>query len=319
VKQGKPIVLRRDGVTHIPSFDEDWKRANHPLAPNDYYTDITSVRRTFREDNTHHMNSRASGANLPTRSSSPAHTTATPSLDSESDVEVIGDIIFTPMGTTILSLKRATRNYSGNKCPAKRQCRGTPPAQRTLHFSPLAESDRPAYVPLPQWSPLANSPSPLLSAGLPDMTRPSTPLSIPSSPPSFFSSGSPYSRSATRSMACSPTSFSVQSPNLTSPSPSLRCSLSPTPQKPWYHGLYCVEFADGLEEMENSRLSQVDAFRSAFPNRLFKRRTFQDNKCQWLNLATPSERSDAIAAGKSEKGLWRKFSKLHPIIKSAKK
>ena len=150
---------------------------------------------------THHMNSCVSSANLPTHSSSPAHTTTTPLLDSKSDVKVIGDIILMPT-RTIPSLKCVTRNYSGNKCPTKWQCHGTPPAQRTLHFSALTESDRPAYVPLLQWSPLASIPSLLLSSGLPNMTHPSTPLSIPSSLPSFFSLGSPYGRSATHSMAC---------------------------------------------------------------------------------------------------------------------
>lgn len=39
VKDGKPVVLRRDGVTQIPSFDEDWERANRSTAP----TNCTSV------------------------------------------------------------------------------------------------------------------------------------------------------------------------------------------------------------------------------------------------------------------------------------
>jgi len=66
-----------------------------------------------------------------------------------------------------------------------------------------------------------------------------------------------------------------------------------------------VEFADGLGHMAVSALSQSDAFCDAFPGRPWVRRTFQDNKKQWLELATPSERAVAIAAGKTSRGLWR--------------
>jgi len=57
--------------------------------------------------------------------------------------------------------------------------------------------------------------------------------------------------------------------------------------------------------MDQSGLSQKDAFSEAFPGRPWVRRTFQDNKRQWLNIATPSAREEAIAAGRTPDGLWR--------------
>jgi hypothetical protein len=58
-------------------------------------------------------------------------------------------------------------------------------------------------------------------------------------------------------------------------------------------------FANGLEMMANSLLSQEDAFHDAFPNCSWVQHTFQDNKRQWLDLATPSEQSEAVATGKT--------------------
>jgi hypothetical protein len=80
-----------------------------------------------------------------------------------------------------------------------------------------------------------------------------------------------------------------------------------------------VDFAEGLEVMANSKLSQEDAFREAFPNRPWVRRTFQDNKKQWFHMASPSDRSAAVAASRTARGLWSRFSKLHPIVKTSKK
>jgi hypothetical protein len=70
--------------------------------------------------------------------------------------------------------------------------------------------------------------------------------------------------------------------------------------------------------MDGSGLSLEDAFNDGFPGCWWVRRTFQDNKKQWLDVATPTARANAIAAGKTPKGLWRQFSKLHPIIKSSR-
>jgi len=70
--------------------------------------------------------------------------------------------------------------------------------------------------------------------------------------------------------------------------------------------------------MDQSGLAQKDAFSEAFPGSSWVRRTFQDNKRQWLNIATPSAREEAIAAGRTPDGLWRRFSKRHPITKSSR-
>jgi hypothetical protein len=86
----------------------------------------------------------------------------------------------------------------------------------------------------------------------------------------------------------------------------------------WHHGLYCEEFADGLQHMDQSGLSQKDTFSEAFPDRPWVRRTFQDNKRQWLNIATPAAREEAIAAGRTPNGLWCRFSKRHPVTKSSR-
>jgi len=47
IKEGKPIVLQRDGVIQIPSLDDDWGHANIPTAPADYHNDIIGVRWSF--------------------------------------------------------------------------------------------------------------------------------------------------------------------------------------------------------------------------------------------------------------------------------
>jgi len=41
IKENKPIILRRDSVTQIPSFEKDWEHANIPVAPADYHADMT--------------------------------------------------------------------------------------------------------------------------------------------------------------------------------------------------------------------------------------------------------------------------------------
>jgi hypothetical protein len=323
IKEGKPIVLRRDGVTQMSSFDKDWEHANRPVGPVDYHLDMTNVRRTYREDKARQQKARSYSADvkpLPARLSSPAATVATPPSSSSSDLEVIGDVVLTPTKTVIPSLKRTAMGLRDGGRLHKRARHRTPPAQRQLCFSSITDSNGPAHVP-PRWSPPIDSPSPRFSSASSEAVRQSTPpLPSPSSSPPRFSTVFPYGQSSVRS---SPTPSFTQSGSPRS-SPSPRSCYSPSLEissshrrksKPWHDGLYCVEFADGLEMMANSPLSQKDAFHDAFPNRSWVRRTFQDNKRQWLDLATPSERSEAVAAGKIHRGLWRRFSKQHPIIK----
>jgi hypothetical protein len=207
---------------------------------------------------------------------------ASPSLDSGSDIEVTGNVILTPSRTSIPSLKRTEK----------------PDYDQTGHINKPSPA---------RFSPPVNGFSP--SAQLGSLTPPR------SSPPLYIPFVSPYGSSptCTTSRRASTSSFDADS----SP-PSPQAPASPRrPPKPraWHDGLYCVEFADGLGHMAVSALSQEDAFYDAFPGRPWVRRTFHDNKKQWLELANPSERAVAVAAGKTSQGLWRRFSKTHPIVK----
>lgn len=337
VKYGKPVVLRRDGVTQIPSFDEDWERANRSTAPTDYHADITSVRRSFRADISQHKkvskgntktSSSSSGPSLTTHApsanasapralpSTPPSSIASPMLDSDSEIEVSGNIHFTPTGTSITFLKRTASLSSSDDQNAK----------------------RPRYLPPPHFSPPADDSSSISSPSLPPRAKRAAkqgrsngqltkqigyaPPPLPSSPPLQFPSVSPYGSSRISSVGRrSPASSSYMrspSPSSESPTPPMHSSR-PRKENPWHHGLYCVEFAEGLSAMEVNKLSQEEAFHDAFPNRPWVRRTFQDNKKQWLDLASPSDRSAAVSAGRTCQGLWCRFSKLHPIPKSSKK
>jgi len=91
VKEGMPIVLRREGVTQLPTFDADWAHANMARAPTDYHRDIALVRREFKGDAILHNNNR-----LPSISVDPGLVRTTPSSSSQSEVEVSGSPAVTP-------------------------------------------------------------------------------------------------------------------------------------------------------------------------------------------------------------------------------
>jgi len=67
--------------------------------------------------------------------------------------------------------------------------------------------------------------------------------------------------------------------------------------------------------MGRSGLSQEDAFHEAFPDHPWVRRAFQDNKKQWLQVASANVRAEAVKAGRTCEGLWRWFSRQNPITK----
>ena len=84
----------------------------------------------------------------------------------------------------------------------------------------------------------------------------------------------------------------------------------------WYAGLHCVEVADGFAKMgsrEIAGLKKAERFAFAFgSDRPYNERTFLDAERQWCT-ASPKAREDAILAGLSPVGLWKAFSKQHPL------
>ena len=139
IKEGKPIVLRRDGVTQMSSFDKDWEHANRPVGPVDYHLDMTNVRRTYREDKARQQKARSYSADvkpLPARLSSPAATVATPPSSSSSDLEVIGDVVLTPTKTVIPSLKRTAMGLRDGGRLHKQARHRTPPARGSYVSAP---------------------------------------------------------------------------------------------------------------------------------------------------------------------------------------
>ena len=243
------------------------------------------------------------------------------SSSDESKVEVTGNPILSPMNSCMLHLRHAIKHKPSYSCLVQPSRCVSP-----MHLSPLVD------IPSPDWSVIKRGVS----------SRVTSPMGSPA-PPSPSPS---HSRLAKHSQHVSPMLFSppvnslshdwsvierdvssrVTPSPLGSPapsSPSLSILSSPPchqphrqKQLPWHHGLYCVEFADGLQCMDQSGLSQKDAFSEAFLDCPWVRRTFQDNKRQWLEIATPTARYKAIMAGRTSKGLWSRFSKAHPIIKS---
>ena len=109
VKEGMPIVLRREGVTQLPTFDADWAHANMARAPTDYHRDIALVRREFKGDAILHNNNR-----LPSISVDPGLVRTTPSSSSQSEVEVSGSPAVTPT-KPIVSFRNRTAKYSIHK------------------------------------------------------------------------------------------------------------------------------------------------------------------------------------------------------------
>jgi len=60
-------------------------------------------------------------------------------------------------------------------------------------------------------------------------------------------------------------------------------------------------------------LNKAERFTFAFgPDCPYNERTFQDAEKQW-RLASPEERENAIGLGMSPAGLWKVFSKKHPL------
>ena len=311
IKEGKPIVLRREGVTEIPSFDEDWELANASLAPTDYHADMTGVRKAYRADMAVHRKSSLTIDTSPSRTpNNPLP--ITPPSSNGSEIEVFGNPTLTPTASFAVARKRTAEHEPVNG-QAKKRTRYVPP-----HWSPHIDNLSPPRPTMahPHWSPPIDSPSP----PWPSMTCPVSP--IPSLPPQFPSISPYHASPASFNGRQSPTASYSNSSASASPSPSVRRSHSPdsppsrpTKQSPWHNGLYCVEFANGLDEINRSVLSQEDAFYDAFPGRRWVRRTFQDNKRQWLDLASPSDCANAIKAGRTKQGLWRRFSRAHPIAK----
>jgi hypothetical protein len=80
--------------------------------------------------------------------------------------------------------------------------------------------------------------------------------------------------------------------------------------------LHCIEVAAGIAKMaspEAARLVKAERFAFAFgPERKYNERTFQDAERRW-RAASPKEREDAIQLGLSSAGLWKAFSKKHPL------
>lgn len=353
VKDGKPIVIRRAGTNEIPSFDQDWARANRSIAPTDYHAEITRVRQSFRADVAQQKNARENtstapplsthpslmSTSVPSRQSSikaranvaPLSSTftdvvpalpSTPTSGSDSEIEVYGNVHFTPTGTSIPFLKHAASHDSSND-PATKRSRFVPPR----HSSPLTEGSSP--VSSPSVPPCIKRTAKQDLSGRTLTERPGYAAVSPPqpSPPLYFPSVSPYGSPRIRSVGrrSSTSSFHMRSSSPSSKSPSARSLPSPPecshPRKEplWHQGLYCVEFAEGLNTMAHSKLLQRSAFCEAFPDRPWVRRTFQDNKKQWLDMASPSDRSAAVAAGQTTPGLWSHFSRLHPIVKTNRK
>lgn len=60
-------------------------------------------------------------------------------------------------------------------------------------------------------------------------------------------------------------------------------------------------------------LNKAEWFTFAFgPDCPYNERTFQDAEKKW-RLASPEERENAIGLGMSPAGLWKVFSKKHPL------
>lgn len=358
-------MLRREGVTQLPSFDHDWAHVNKALAPIDYHRDIVGVRRDFKGDVVRRSSGllRTPSASTPPESElevsgipnvthsqvampscghvqpnlnkgTKANILATPPSSNESEIEVTGSPILTPTGANVPScmgvaqynMHEDSRNDSGSEIEVIGDPILTPTGaivlsrkrtKQNLHDQRTLKHSR-HHIPS-----LDNSPSP----SWPSVGHPVSPLSY-ESPPLYIPSVSPYGPSTTNSRGrySSPSPSYAGSSAFSSPSPAIRHSESPSskssrPRKgvAWHHGMYCIEFADGLEQMAQSGLSQEDAFHKAFPGRVWTRRTFQDNKKQWLQIASTTARANAISAGRTREGLWRLFSRQNPIVKTNKK
>ena len=267
------------------------------------------------------------GANVPSCMSVAQHNTPEGSgNDSESEIEVIGNPILMPTGAIVLSRKHMKHNLHDGHTP-KRSRHYIPSLDNSLSpswpsvghpASPLSYKSPPLYIPsVSPYGPSAMNPRSRYSSPSPSYAG-SSAFSSPS--PAIHRSKFPSSQSSRpRKGLAGSSAFSSPSPAISrSKSPSSQASR-PTKGLAWHHGMYCVEFADGLEQMAQSGLSQEDAFYKAFPGRVWIRRTFQDNKKQWLQIASTTARANAISAGRTHEGLWRIFSRQNLIVKTNKK
>lgn len=84
----------------------------------------------------------------------------------------------------------------------------------------------------------------------------------------------------------------------------------------WHTGLHCLEVAAGIAKMasyEVRGLNKAEQFTFAFgPDCKYSEHTFQDMETQWC-LASHKDCEDAIQFGLTPAGLWKVFSRKHPV------
>lgn len=177
-----------------------------------------------------------------------------------------------------------------------------PPHSSPFPSSPISLSDSSWCDPSPLSASLSISSSSATHVYLPARSR-----SV-----SLEQSSMPSSSSAPLS-ACTQSTSSKRSQH---PPASVREIKKRSSKVYWYTGLHCVEVVDGVAKMascEATGLTKAERFAFAFgPDRPYNERTFQDAEKQW-RLATPEDREDAIQLGLSPAGLWKAFSKKHPL------
>ena len=303
VEKVRTVILRRKGVTDMPGLEEEVGRVQKPLAAPHYRSNFVAEKKAMRTEL-----SRRKSLQIPTSkkerhltaaSSSPSLTaapaSASPQSDSSSDVEILEP-----------TASASTSSFGSSH---KHQDRPEPPIERYNKHARKCTAQR--------FAAQASSPTPSSPISVSEISwrQPSNSL-----PPVVTHLTLPVGSSPEQSpiMVSPPlTCTSTTSPSSSQlPAVSVHVAKKRLSKVYWYTGLHCIEVAAGIAKMaspEAAGLSKAERFAFAFgTDRKYSERTFQDAQKQW-SLASPKEREDFIQLGLSPAGLWKAFSKDHPL------
>lgn len=307
VEKVKTIILRRKGVTDMPGLDEEVNRVQKPLAAPHYRNNLVAEKRAVRNE----LSRRKSLLKVPSVSNPKVDRRLTDS-DGFSDVEIVHPTSSASTASSGPPHQNQGRRESTEATRYSKHARRSTGQRFAAHASSPPPSS-PVSVSEISCRQRSNSPSPLLVA-------------------SSSSSSSPV-------VMHLPLLARSRSVSLEQPSTRTRTTSSSSSQHPdahaakkrpkkvyWHTDLHCLEVAAGIAKMashEVKGLNKAERFTFAFgSDRKYSERTFQDAETQW-RLASHKDREDAIQLGLTPAGLWKVFSRKHPVksrkaVKNAK-
>jgi hypothetical protein len=305
VEKVKTIILRRKGVTDMPGFDEEVDRVQKPLITPHYRNNFTAEKKAVRIE----LSRRKSLLEVPDVSNSKVDRYLMDG-DNFSDVWIVEPTSSASTASLGPPYKNRGRREPTEATRYSKHARRSTGQRFAAHASspPLSSPVSVLEISCRQRS---NSPSPLLVASSSSSSSVVTYPPLPARSRSVSPEESPVMISLPLTRTRTTSSSSSQHPDV---------SVHVTEKRPrkvyWHTGLHCLEVAAGIAKMaslEVRGLNKAERFTFAFgPNCRYCERTFQDAEKQW-RLASHKDREDAIQLGLTPGGLWKVFSRKHPV------